>query len=53
MPLLGGWPRHFFGGGITRIFNQGSLTVAACKHIVQAFDVIAGPYEMENVLSVK
>ena len=42
-----------FCGGITRIFNQGSLTVAACKQIVQAFDVMAGPCEMENVLSVK
>lgn len=47
-----GWPRHFLGG-ITRIFNQGSLTVAACKQIVQAFDIMAGPCEMENVLSVK
>lgn len=31
----------------------GSLTVAACKQIVQAFDIMAGPCEMENVLSVK
>lgn len=48
-----GWPPRHFLGGITRIFNQGSLTVAACKQIVQAFDVMAGPCEMENVLSAK